>query len=426
MTNLLNNKWVSMLFKGGLFPLISKGLSLVIVYVFYVFITQRFGEQTTGEFALFFTLLSILSVFTKLGLDTSIVKQISSRINHEGKNEIKSVYLRILTLVFLVSTILSVAVFFLGDFLTSQFLEEGSQLFVYLPIGLLLFSLISINSESLRGLQKLSLYSLFQNFSLFGIALIGVILFNQDLFSSFIGSLTLLMALSFILILKALPKGDKIKVSSKGLLEESFPMFLSNSAFFIMTWADVIMLSYFLTEDQTGIYNNASKVANLNIVFLFAINAIAAPKLAEFKAKNDESSIKAFTQTTSKYSIMLSMPILIVILLFSEELLGLFSDKSMEGYVVLMVLALGQFFNAACGSVVNVLNMTGYEKNARNVIMVTTVLNLILNYLLIPVYGILGAAISTAISVFVWNFWSVLIIYKKFNFISITMPWKKI
>lgn len=408
-----------------MFPLISKGLSLLVVYAFYLILTREFGEAITGEFALFFTLLSIGSVFTKLGLDTSIIKQISSRINNKVA-EIRSVYTAILSIVLIVSLALGVITYFLEDVLSNLFLASPSDLFVVLPIGIVLFSLLSINSEGLRGLQKLSLYSLFQNFSLFGLALIIMLFSRYSIFISFLLSLFVLTGLSFILVIKSLPKGEKHKVSKSYLLKESFPMFLSNSAFFIMTWADVLMLSYFLSEDQTGIYNNASKVANLNIVFLFAINAIAAPKLAEFNSNQDVNSIKDFTKTTSKYSILLALPILVVILFFSKELLGFFGEKTAEGYIVLIVLACGQFFNAACGSVVNVLNMTGYEKNARNVIVFTTIINLVLNYLLIPEYGILGAAISTSISVFIWNFWSVVIIYRKFNFVSITLPWKKI
>ena len=68
------------------------------------------------------------------------------------------------------------------------------------------------------------------------------------------------------------------------------------------------------------------------------------------------------------------------------------------------------------------LNMTGKEKIARNIIIVASVLNIILNLTLIPIYGLLGAAYATSISTVVWNALAVAQIKKEYGFISIPYP----
>ena len=124
--------------------------------------------------------------------------------------------------------------------------------------------------------------------------------------------------------------------------------------------------------------------------------------------------------------LIFSLPIALIILLFSKELLSIFGQEFIVGSTVLVTLTIGQLINAACGSVINVLNMVGDQIAARNIIIFATSINLVLNYFLISSIGIEGAAIATTISTLTWNSLAVLYIYKKYNFLSITLPWQKI
>lgn len=416
------------IFKGGIGPLLAKGGSIAIVYLFYVVLSRTLGAKAVGEFSIFFTLLSVTSVIAKLGLDTAIVKSVSSALSTQNWSRIKSTYLSSIILITTASIILSGLIFFFRTELSYHFLDRNDSLFFTLLAGLILvYSLFTFNTETLRGLHKMNIYAVFQNISVFSITLIlFYFVFNDSPNLAFAFALLTLLILSFISVINSFSTSNSIELTFKPLLKEAFPMLLSNSAFFIMTWADVLMIGYFLSEDQTGIYSNASKIANLNIIFLFAINAIAAPKLAQYKAENNLNSIKIFTKYTSKLSLMFSIPITVIILLFSKELLSIFGDEFIIGSTVLLTLTLSQLINAACGSVINVLNMAGDQIAARNIIIFAAVINLVLNYFLISYIGIEGAAIATTISTLVWNGLAVLYIYKKYNFLSITLPWQKI
>ena len=92
-----------------------------------------------------------------------------------------------------------------------------------------------------------------------------------------------------------------------------------------------------------------------------------------------------------------------------------------EGKTALYVLLFGQLINVLCGPVGYILMMTNKQKILRNIIVVSALLNISLNILLIPEYGILGAAFATTASLILWNISSLIYVYKKYGFITINI-----
>jgi len=90
-----------------------------------------------------------------------------------------------------------------------------------------------------------------------------------------------------------------------------------------------------------------------------------------------------------------------------------------SAYPWLLILAFGQLINAFAGPGLNILNMTGYEKSARNTMLVVVVLNVLLNLILIPTLGPLGAAISTTTTMVGWNVWAALLVFKYHGVVAV-------
>ena len=199
-------------------------------------------------------------------------------------------------------------------------------------------------------------------------------------------------------------------------------MLLISSLALIMKWTDTIMLGIFTTEKDVGIYNVAVKISTLTAITLAAINSIAAPKFAEFWGKKDIKNLKRTVHQTTKLIFFSSIPILILIWIFPSYFLKIFGEEFIIGKNALLILSIGQFVNAISGSVVILLNMTGKQVVAQNIVLIGTILNIILNALLIPIYGINGAAIASMISVSFINLSSVFYIKKEFRFVTIYLP----
>jgi O-antigen/teichoic acid export membrane protein len=100
----------------------------------------------------------------------------------------------------------------------------------------------------------------------------------------------------------------------------------------------------------------------------------------------------------------------------------MFGNEFIEGATVLIILCVGQVVNSISGSVGVILQMTGHQKVYQNIVLIALILNLILNLLLVPLYGTIGAAIATVISISSWNVIGAIYLKKKHNIITYFKP----
>jgi O-antigen/teichoic acid export membrane protein len=189
-----------------------------------------------------------------------------------------------------------------------------------------------------------------------------------------------------------------------------------------MNWIDIFMLGKFRTESDIGIYNVASKIADLTTITLIAINSIAAPKFAEFYGKRDMKRLGRIARQSTKLIFWTSFPILCFLFFAPSLMLGIFGKDFQSGSTALRMLTFGQFINAISGSVGLILLMTAKERVFHKIIMTTTVINIALNYFLIPKFGINGAAFVSMLSTIFWNLSSVFYIKRYLNVITIYIP----
>ena len=89
-------------------------------------------------------------------------------------------------------------------------------------------------------------------------------------------------------------------------------------------------------------------------------------------------------------------PLCIIIILLGKQILVIWGEEFIQGYSILVILAIGQFFNIASGPVGNLLAMANQEIVLKNITIITLLVNVLMNYLLINYYGALGAAIATS------------------------------
>lgn len=153
------------------------------------------------------------------------------------------------------------------------------------------------------------------------------------------------------------------------------------------------------------------------------VNTIAMPKFSELKDKS--SRFKFTAQKSIIFSLVFALPLLLLINIFPEYILNLFGQEFKTGVTSLRILSIGFFFSVLAGSVISILNMTGEAHKVKNILIISVVLNLFLNRVLIPLWGINGAAIATSTTTIFWNFISLIYIYRKFKFIPLLVRNKK-
>ena len=105
--------------------------------------------------------------------------------------------------------------------------------------------------------------------------------------------------------------------------------------------------------------------------------------------------------------------------------LGLFGKDFATAGLPLRILLSGQFFNTLSGPVLAVLSMSGKEKSVQYILLSALIFNVVLNCLLIPGFGIAGAAMATATVTAAWSLVSVFAVYKNFGFTTFPVGWRK-
>jgi O-antigen/teichoic acid export membrane protein len=421
--------------------LIFKLSGVFIGYLFFWILAMLYGAQGVGVFSSLWTILMVNVVIAKLGFDTSIVKYIASFYSQKKFSLIPKIYKKGVLWITLTGIVVTGLLMLLSAPLSQLFFEttEFNYLIIIVAISIIPLSLINYNAEALKGLKNITGFSIFQNGTVYIATLVIIGIFylfeksettiNHSVYSLGIG-LVLLLPISFLFIKKTFErKGNNQKTfigelpfTNREILKTTLPMLLSNSLFLIMSWTDILMLSAFKPEAEVGIYNTAIKIAALNSIVLVAVNSIAMPKYAELYERKDSALFKNFVKQTTLLIFIISLPILLVIFIFPEFMLGIFGSEFETGRDALLILAGAQFFSAISGSTIHILNMAGKEIIARNILTISTLLNIVLNFILIPDYGILGAAIATGFTTILWNGLAVWFIYRKFGFL--TYPFK--
>lgn len=421
------------LLRGSSVAFILRVLGIVAGYFFTLIVTRTFGAYAMGVFAITITVLNVVVMLGKAGLDTALLKFVAEYSSQGRIALVRDIYFKSMSIVVPLCLFLSVALFLFSSYIAEHIFSKGymASYFRIASFAILPAALLGLNSHYLRGLKKIAAFAFIQHVAVFLVA--ALVLFSLLLFSreaqvpvvAFVLSLVLVSGLSFFMCKRSGLPGDNIKherMRLSSVLGVSIPMFFASSTYFIMQWTDILMLGIFRPEGDVGIYNVAVKVAGVTSITLLAINSIVAPKFAESYGKGDMVGLRDIVGHSTKLIFWTSFPILLVLFIFPSFILGIFGTEFRGGVFALLLLTVGQFVNAVSGPVGFLLNMTDRQNVVLGIMLAASTINITLNAVLIPVYGITGAAMASMASMAFWNLAAVAYIKARFNILTLYIP----
>lgn len=181
----------------------------------------------------------------------------------------------------------------------------------------------------------------------------------------------------------------------------------------LLSRTDVIALGIVATMSVTAQYTAAAKVVLISVFFLRVVDVLYAPKIAVAHGRADRNALGQAVRQSALISFVASLPLIVALLVVPEWFLSAFGTEYREAGSVLQILAIGQFVNAATGSVGFALLMTGNESAFVRVVAFSTVLNVAGHLLFTTSFGIMGAAWVTATSVAIQNILLLLMVYRR-------------
>ena len=416
--------------KGGLVVLIFKVIGALGGYVLLFSLAQAGGELSVGVYEVAFTLVLIGSTIGRWGLDTVVVKEMSREALDGAPS--RALYLAIFVRVLVMVVGVAVMAFILASLLTNLFFQNTpSEVLATAAIATIPFTMMLLNAEVFRALGKPLLFSLNQHGSVYSImaVLLWVIPFPEGMGASDSAQIALMLLLGISALFFAVSTMYILSITRKRaegyvpnwrgkLYKMATPMLISSSLFLVISWSDTLMLGFYLTEDRVGVYRIVFKIATLITFAQFALNTVVAPMVSALHEKG--TALDELTTKVARLNLITAGPIFVGIVIFGPWLIGMFGvSTASAAYPWLVILAFGQLINAFAGPGLNILNMTGYEKSARNTMLVVVVLNVLLNLLFIPTLGPLGAAISTTATMVGWNVWAAILVYKYHGVVAV-------
>ncbi len=415
--------------RGSALLLVAKVFGAVSGYVMAFVLTQRGDATAVGIYELAFTCIILLSVVARFGLDGAIVRYIGVFMAKNQVGAVRWLYKKSMYFSALFSVLLSVAVYVLAPWLSGFFGDDAMTIpFKYAALAIPFFTLMNMNAETLRGFKSMLAYSFLQQGTvIFLAAIIFMAWYNpaavgqSGVLAFFIASVLLFGISQFNVGQRFAKIGALVvpKTSFNEVVKVAWPIFLSSSIFMVISWTDTLMVGYFLDKADVGVYRIAFRISTVITFTQFAINGIAAPMIADHYHKGDMPGLRKLISKIGLFNFLFSVPIFLIIVIAPNFLLGLFGAEYISGKNVLLMLSFGQVAFALSGPVMYILTMTKHEKTALYIMYATAGLNLVGNALLIPVYGLLGAAMATAATTLLWNVLAVIAVKRYLGIVSL-------
>jgi O-antigen/teichoic acid export membrane protein len=403
--------------------IVLRGLGVGLLFLATLVMTNYYEQSIVGEFELTRSILVVLGSLVLAGTDRSVLQFAGQLSSADKMGQFLGIYKKIIFLFFLISFSLFLLYFLIPDYLLKTY--SNNYLLLKIIASLFFYAVALFNTEVFRVFDKNSWSEAYRGFFKYIILFLGAVGFLFTEYSYLIIDLFLfsfvLLSIGSILHLRPLFKTGYCEsdISYKNILKTSFPMALSSLGFFLLLSIDILFLKYYNGDDLVAIYAQPVKIITLIAMIQTTLQASISKKIASFYHSRDRDALISIISKYTRLIAILSLPFLILFLLLPKTILSFFGPEYTSGSNALLLLLIGTFVNAICGCTNVYMNMTGKQVAFRNIIFATIILNLTLNFILIPVYGIEGAAIASALSLIFWNLVTVTYVYFKEHIILI-------
>ena len=430
----LKDKDFSELLRGSGLSFFLRFGGLAAGYLLTLIIAHLFGAKGLGDYVLAITVLRLFTLLAKLGLDTTSIRFIASFASQEKWTSIFRFRKQVVTILSFTSVFASIMMYCFSEEIAN--LINANPDFIQLNAFFVLpMAFFMLHYQSLRGLKRIAEFSFFYRISQALFSIISIVIIYQFIQDSEIPVYAYLVSVIIVSLLSFLSFQYWLKNRSEGkesaeqeimrystLLKISIPLMFAQSVQFIMAWTDKLMLGAMTNPEDVGVYHTAFKLSMFAAVALMSINSIASPKFAEMFGKDDMEGLKKVVHQSTKMIFWTSVPLVTIFFIFPEFFLGLFGEEFKIGVTAFIFLSCGRLISSFSGSVGNILQMTGNQNIYASILLIGAVLNIVLNLILIPLYGINGAALASMSSLIVWNLSMVLVVKKKLGFYTFYIP----
>lgn len=378
-------------------------------------LSTALGVEVFGSYTFAITIVTLVSVFSPLGLDMGAV-YFGAQYHKKEPQKHRSM----ITNGFLIT---SISGFFFGTGLwfCADFFDDPAPIKAVAP-ALLFWNPLLFSVGVLRSIKDMKGNAIvFQVMPSLGL-LIGAGI-------TFTFSLSLLEALVFFILSIVFSAGsglhrvwkklgnlvsEKSQPNQYNLREQlrySIPQSLAAMTFRLTIWTDIIMIGILSTDRELGLYRIASALAIMGALPVSALSTIFNPIVSQKVGEKAWVELNKTLKTITRWLMSISLPILCAMFFLPDLLLWMFGSEYQESTTPLLILIGGQFLWVSCAMAMRLIPMSGHSTLTLINGIIAAILNIILNTWLIPKYGAVGAAVATSTTLGLWSLWRLIEIW---------------
>ena len=415
-------------FKGeGLKPqLIKEGFGSLIVNVgnkAFVLLTgvllvRLLGKAEYGIYSYILSLVYVLILPAEFGISNLIVRETAQGVAKDKPSSISGIWRWSISITLGFSAVIifitgAGAYLFGADYFSRLELVTLFWALLLMPFQ----ALVHLSSAALRGLKNVVLGQLPDLLVIPGVFSILFLLFSlifpQKLSSTNAMALRAISTIiafifSLILLIKKVPSAiRRAKPIYQGRiwLASALPLGLSSGLSMVKTRSTILIMGLFVSPGDIGTFQISVSTAAIAALLLHATNSILAPQFASLNAQGEKRKLQRLVTFSSRIIFGFNLGVTLIFIIFGKILISfVFGPELIEAYIPLLIILAGQSINSLVGSVAFLLNMTGYEKDVMKVIGISTLANILITLIITPIWGIIGAAVSTTTSLIIAQF----------------------
>ncbi len=407
-TNATSNK----IAKGAGLSFVGQIFSTGFKYLTQVILAWLLGTEVFGLYTLGLVVYQLGELFSRIGLELGTMRYVSIHYAAEDRKRLKGVLWQAIIVPFLSGVIFGSALFFLSDSIAQGFFDKPGLapalkvLAIALPFG----ASLTTGAFATTGFQvakyRVYVWELLLPFSnlIIAVALCKLGLGLWGAVTAWLAAQMISLVAIIYSIFNVFPDvfNRKIKpiFESRQLLAFSLPLSFGSFLWLVMLWTDALMLGYFRPAAEVGIYRAASQTALLMTLFTRSLVTMFLPMIAKFYSEGEFEQLEKLFGTASRWSFSLTLPLFLVMAVSGQDVLNVFGAEFVAGWLPLVILAAAQLTRASPGGFsMHMLAMSGHQylKLVGDILLAIT--NIGLNMLLIPRWGMMGAAVATGISI---------------------------
>jgi O-antigen/teichoic acid export membrane protein len=410
------------------YSFVIQGVSVILVFAGNLFLTRWAGAAAYGQYVHVFNWISVLSMIALGGREDLLVARIPKYMAENEERQIKKLLKRTNLDIFFRSLLITGLFLALIYWLDIKTLSDIKTDFLAGSVAIYLLSFITLNQCGLQALHHIALSQTAEKLVKPFLLIVLIILVKMVTPSITVKSLIWIANASLwicaVLIIywvisktRHFNSPGKVQAPPANFSKQTFYFFLISLLYLLSTKMSMLILPYFMSEKNVGIFNIAYRFADL-LIYPFALMHYVLPQLFARHHASDTSYKQSLFSESAILMTIISVPILLTNILAGKFFLGWFGPEFTSGYQGLIYLSIAQFLFSFFGPANTILMMQGKEKYAALSLFIYLIILFITSILIIPVMGITGAAISVCISILLYNIILAVITYRLSGVIS--------